>query len=151
MKNKDSLIAVLKDEIEAMDNAVKVLSESYSRCQGIIKKRKFSIDESEKFEALTSRFARLSDILLQKVWRSLFIAELEEDGTPRDRMNKAEKKGLIDDANEFIELRKLRNKIAHNYTLVNIRDTYKQVLIFAPILLEATQKLREYVIKKNLI
>ena len=151
MKKEDKLIAVLKDEIEAMNNAVKVLSDSYTRCKEIIEKQKYDIDDLEKFEALTSRFARLSDILLQKIWRSLFIAELEEDGSARDRVNKAEKKGLIDDADEFINIRKLRNKIAHDYTHFNVKDTYEQVLFFSPVLLGAVQKLHDYVIKKKLI
>ena len=151
MKDKNKFIAVLKDEMAAMDSAASVLNDSYQRCKKLVIKSEYSVDESEKFEALTSRFARLSDILLQKVLRSLFIVELEEEGSVRDRINKAEKKGLIDDARKFISLRELRNEIAHDYRLKDIIDLYEKVLIKVPELLDVVQKLHQYVIKNNLI
>ena len=44
---------------------------------------------------MTSRFARLSDIIIQKIFRLIESLELEEPGTVRDRINQAEKWGII--------------------------------------------------------
>jgi hypothetical protein len=108
-------------------------------------------EEEEKLEALTSRFARLSDMLIQKIWRSLFLVELEEDGTILDRINKAEKKGLIENAQKFRSLRELRDEIAHEYRLEDIKKLYKDILASTPELFDAVNRLHQYVIKKNLI
>lgn len=151
MKNKIKLIEILKNEIAAMDSAAKVLNDSYQRCKKLDVKLEYSVDESEKFEALTSRFARLSDILLQKILRSIFIMELEEEGTVRDRINKAEKKGLIEDAQKFVYLRELRNEIAHDYRLKDIIDLYEKVFLHVPNLLDAVQRINSYIVREKLI
>jgi len=144
MTEQDKVIAVLKDEIENANRASAVLSYSYSKCQKIAIKSTYTEGDAEAFEALTSRFARLCDLLLQKVWRVLFIVELEDDGSVRDRLNRAEKKGLIDDAETFIEMRLLRNRIAHDYNMAKMNEIYKEVLGFTPLLLDAINKVHSY-------
>jgi hypothetical protein len=151
MNKTDKLIAVLQEEIVIMDKASQVLALSYSRCEKIIDKPDYTEDETEALEALTSRFARLSDILLQKTWRTLFTLEFEEDGTPRDRINKAEKKELIASASSFLEMRILRNKIAHEYNVEDTNKLHKEVYHAIPELLDAVKRLHHYVIEKKLI
>ncbi len=56
--------------------------------------------------------ARLSDLLIQKLFRPIDQPE-DESGTIRDRINRAEKKGLIAAVAKFIEIRELRNQIAY--------------------------------------
>ena len=105
----------------------------------------------DQFEAFTSRFARMSDMLIQKVFRLLDKIELVDDGTIRDRINRAEKKGLIESADMFIQIRIVRNDIAHEYHIETLKDIYKKVLELTQYLLDCTEKISAYCKKRNYI
>ena len=151
MSEQAKLLATFKQELSSVERAEEVLSYSYAACQTIGIKAHYNAEEQVEFEALTSRFARLSDLLVQKIWRGLYLVELESDGTVRDRINKAEKKGLITSADDFIELRLLRNHIAHDYAVTELVEIYQQVLNKAPLLLDAVARLNAYVRRVNLL
>ena len=106
---------VLNQELAQLENARDILQYSYEKCCRIGVKIGFTYEELESFEALTSRFARLSDIIIQKILRFFDVLDLEEAGTVRDRINRAEKKGVVKSADDFIKIRILRNEIAHEY------------------------------------
>jgi len=66
-------------------------------------------------DMLTTRFGKLQDIIGSKIF-PLILNLLEEDAVAFiDKLNKLEKLGYIEDANWWIELREIRNKIAHYY------------------------------------
>ena len=65
---------------------------SYKRCTAIKDKSEFDEQDLERFESLTGRFARLSDLLIQKMFRLIDSLDLDDQGTVRDRINRAEKK-----------------------------------------------------------
>jgi UTP:GlnB (protein PII) uridylyltransferase len=69
----------------------------------------------ESTEAFTGRFARSVDLLVNKVLRSLDRVELNSEGTLLDIINRAEKRGLVDHAEELREMKDVRNMIAHDY------------------------------------
>src|ERR1035437_9471852 len=69
----------------------------------------------EKIEACTGRFARVVDLLTNKVLRALFAHELERAETVLDRFNLAENRGLVASAGELRTLKEHRNSIAHDY------------------------------------
>ncbi len=71
--------------------------------------------ELESVEALTSRFARAVDLLVNKVLRSLDRVELKPPGTLLDTVNRAEQRGFIARANDLREMKDVRNMIAHDY------------------------------------
>lgn len=87
------------------------------------------INTFESFEALTGRFARLSDMLIQKVFRTIDMIELDSSGTVRDRIHRAEKKQLID-------IRLLKNEISHEYRSDTIHMIFEKVLHLTPLLLK---------------
>jgi hypothetical protein len=66
-------------------------------------------------ENVTNRFARLSDILIQKIFRSIDQVMLETPGSIIDVIQRAEKRGLCD-ASIMRYMRELRNAIAHEYS-----------------------------------
>lgn len=66
-------------------------------------------------EAFTGRFARAVDLLVNKVLRSLDRMELENEGTLLDVVNRAEKRGFVNHADELREMKSIRNMIAHDY------------------------------------
>ena len=140
MKN---IRASLKLELRNLEKAREILSYSYEKCSKIGVHPSLSNDELEAFEALAARFSRLSDIVIQKVLRYLDALDLEETGTIRDRINRAEKKELINSAEDLIQIRLLRNEIAHEYKPETIYAIFQQVLKLSPILLAAVDQISE--------
>ena len=70
----------------------------------------------ERIEAYTSRFARVVDLVVNKVLRALDRHELAGEGTLLDVLHRAEKRGLIANTEEFRALKEVRNVIAHDYS-----------------------------------
>ena len=98
----------------------------------------------ERFEALAARFARLSDIMIQKVFRTLDAIDLEDRGTVRDRINRAEKRGVIESADNFVEIRMVRNEIAHEYKSETVLEIFERVLTLTPSLMKAVEGIETY-------
>jgi len=143
-------IAVLKEQLDLLDKSVNVLSYSFHRCTEIKDQLQFSDENLERFESLTGRFARLSDLLTQKIFRLIDQIDLEDVGTVRDRINRAEKKGLIESAEQFILIRELRNSIAHEYDPIAAEQTFVHVLAFCPMLFDAVERVKKYTMCYNL-
>ncbi len=137
-------VNLLKAELSLLDNATEVLKYSYDACVKIDIKEQYTLDELDRFEAFTSRFARLSDIVIQKMFRLIDDIDLEDSGTVRDRINRAEKKNLIENADIFIQIRIVRNDIAHEYNAENLKDIFKKVLELTPYLLGSIKNIKEY-------
>jgi hypothetical protein len=139
--------SLLQREMQLLLDANKMLEYSYGNCTRIGAKDTYSLEELDKFEALTSRFARVSDILIQKIFRLLDILELEQHGSIIDRIHRSEKREIIASADIFKEIRYLRNDIAHEYVPHAVGEIFKKVLQFTPYILESVQKVVEYVKK----
>ncbi|MCU7837466.1 MAG: hypothetical protein KZQ83_19770 [gamma proteobacterium symbiont of Taylorina sp.] len=135
---------LLRKELALMTQAEDVLGYSYNKCIKIGKVDNYDPDQLEIFESLTSRFARLSDIITQKIFRLIDKIDLDDDGSVRDRINRAEKKGLIDNAETFIFIRELRNRIAHEYIPEAIQLIFHQVLENVPTLFKTVEKINLY-------
>jgi uncharacterized protein YutE (UPF0331/DUF86 family) len=131
---------LLTEQLQLLDKSVDVFSYSYKRCKEVNEKPKYSEQDLERFESLTGRFARLADLLVQKIFRLIDRMDLEDQGTVRDRINRAEKKGLIESAEQFVLIRELRNTIAHDYDPIAIEKMFLAVLDFCPILIDAVDR-----------
>ena len=99
--------------------------------------RSFEVEES--LDALTSKFARVSDIFTQKVLKSLVLLTREDAPTFLDRMNLCEKLGVISSSEDLIEIRDLRNQIAHEYLSENLTEVYGDCLVLSEKLLAEIQ------------
>ena len=128
MKKDKQLQLVLEENLQALESAMDTFKYSIAKCEIIEYKIKYSYDELDSFEALTSRFARIADIITQKVLKTIFLLLREDVFTFLDRANLAEKLGIIPNAKDLIRIRDLRNEITHEYQLVNITDIYDSVL-----------------------
>lgn len=136
--------SLLAYELKLMNKAEVSLKFSYQRCLELGKKTRYSLQEQERFESLTSRFARLSDIVIQKLFQLIDQIELEDEGTIRDRINHAEKKQLIRSASDFIIIRELRNSIAHEYQEDAITNIFHSVLDKTPLLFNCVTQINQY-------
>ncbi|MCB1202251.1 MAG: hypothetical protein KDK41_16525 [Leptospiraceae bacterium] len=70
---------------------------------------------SEKVEAFVSRFGRLQDTLGDKVLPLVLELMAEPVGVQIDNLSRAEKIGLIQSLDEWLTMRKLRNRMVHEY------------------------------------
>lgn len=135
---------LLEQQLQLMHRAADGLAWSLARCQPL-DYQSLNREDQEKFETLTARFARMSDILIQKVFRLIDQLDLESSGTVRDRINRAEKKGLIDSARDFVVIRELRNAIAHEYEEEALANIHREVLRLAPCLLAVPTAVSAYI------
>lgn len=136
---------LLKEQWVLLEKSAEVLRYSMQRCIEIQHQQSFSNQDLERFESLTGRFARLSDLLIQKIFRLIDRLDLEDQGSVRDRIHRAEKKGLIASAEQFILIRELRNTIAHDYDPVATEQIFATVLAFCPDLLETVERVKQYI------
>lgn len=72
-------------------------------------------DVALKLEAFTSRFCRLQDTLGDKLLPALLKTLGEPASALLINLNKAEKYGWLDDVDQWVGLRQLRNTMIHEY------------------------------------
>ena len=121
------------------------LLHSYQICSKIGKKSTYSIVEMDAFEVLSSRFARSSDILIQQMFRTIGMVELEPGGSVLDRINRAEKMGYIESAHEVRTIREIRNTIVNEYQHSEIIQLFHDLLDTTPTLLESIESTHTYI------
>ena len=138
-----SSIEILEENLNSLNLSLKRLSYSFEICRKIGIKENYSEEEYVAFEAMASRYARTTDMLVNKVLRSLDTVEYIAGGTIIDATNNAEKRGIAD-SRGLRRLKDLRNSIAHEYVTENIVRFFDKVLEFTPPLKEIVEKLNNY-------
>jgi uncharacterized protein YutE (UPF0331/DUF86 family) len=136
-------IEVLKENLYAVNLSLNRLMYSFEKCSAINLKDTYSDEEFEAFEAMTSRYSRTTDMLINKVLRSLDAVEYIDSGTVIDATYNTEKRGIVN-AQELRNLKDLRNLIAHEYVTEKIVRFFSKVLEFTPLLKTVIERLNEY-------
>lgn len=144
MTNDQKKIALLKQELDLMHRAAKILEKSWKECQKFGNQDSYPVEEMDKLELLSSRFSRLTDFMVQRIFRLIDDIDLETPGTARDIINRAAKKEMIEDSDSFIEARILRNKIAHEYVEEVMTDIYQKAMHLVPALLDSVKRVDSY-------
>lgn len=135
---------VLNENIQGMRKSIAWLKRSYGKCQDIGIRDSYTDDEFDAFENLVSRYARTIDVIVNKVLRSIDAVELEDGGTIIDVVNRAEKRGLVDAAEDVRELKELRNEIVHEYETDDLRSLFREALQATPKLFALADKIERY-------
>jgi nucleotidyltransferase substrate binding protein (TIGR01987 family) len=87
--------------------------------------RQYSPDELEPYDALVTRFERTIEVFL-KLFRTIELFETAESGsTVRDCLGLMCKLGIIMDVEQWMEMREVRNRIAHDYVPDRIKGIYE--------------------------
>ena len=106
--------------------------------------KKLDIDPSlaERLDAFVSRFGRLQDTVGDKLLPALLGALAEKTGPAIDNLDKAEKFGLIDSADSWMEMRRLRNQMVHEYIedLAVLTSALRSGHDFVPVLVAAARR-----------
>lgn len=138
--SKDIYIENLFDILGDLSESLKWIKRSFEQCKDIEDIEKCTDDEIDNIEAFMSRFSRTSDILIQKVFRSIDAVEFEQSGTLLDALNRAEKKGLIKDITIMRTIRETRNLVSHEYAASNLTKLFFSVLSLTPELIDSCEK-----------
>ena len=137
-------VLLLQESLARLDSAERWLQRSYSLCRDIDFTEELAEEQYDALETLTSRFARVSDMVLQKVFRNIDKLELEDGGTLLDALNRAEKRGLVESVDQFRLMRELRNEIAHEYSLDELQELFTRVRDYTPALFSIIGKIKAY-------
>lgn len=70
---------------------------------------------AERVEAFSGRYGRLQDTLGDKLLPVLLLALGETPGAAIDNLDRAERLGLLNSADEWMSMRNLRNQMVHEY------------------------------------
>ena len=135
--NQSNIKALLAHNREILRGALPSFVRSLEKCRSLKLEPPISFEIEESFDALTSKFSRVSDIFTQKVLKSFLILLREEAPTFLDRMNLCEKLGVIPSADDLIAIRDLRNLIAHEYLTENLQEVYLESIRLSQLLLQA--------------
>lgn len=143
-------IAYLKEQLEMAAKAGLALEKSLA---ALGKRRslpkQISPELEDRLEVLTARFARLADILTQKVFRAVDAVELEDVGSLLDRLNRMEKRGVISRTGRWRDIRDIRNQIAHEYALKSLLPLQRAVISHCPELIRTVAKVRTYLVREK--
>lgn len=72
-------------------------------------------DLAERLDAFVSRFGRLQDTTGDKLIPAVLLFVAEKTGSAIDNLNRAEKLGLLESVQRWLDTRNLRNRLIHEY------------------------------------
>lgn len=110
--------------------------------------RKLSNAEIQQIDQYTFRFSKLQDTMGEGLF-SAVLSALEESYKNRpfiDILNRLEQLELLQDKNTWLELRKIRNELAHDYEsdLASLVESINSVFAHKETLLKAYQKISDF-------
>ena len=97
---------------------------------------------AERLDAFVSRFGRLQDTLADKFLPTLLDAMVEPRGAAIENLDRAEKLGWLESADNWLEMRKLRNQMVHEYIedLVILCSALKAGNVFVSALIDTANR-----------
>jgi hypothetical protein len=84
---------------------------------------KLEEDQISYMDQYIFRFAKIQDIMGEKLFRLILesVEEYSDSLAFIDILNRMEKLGVLEDKSDWINLRKLRNEVSHEYPLADQR------------------------------
>ncbi len=111
-----------------------------------------NLEEKSILDSLIFRFAKLQDTISQKLFKTILLL-LEEDVETLafiDVLNKLEKLRIIEDVEQWKQLRKIRNLVVHEYNINRLLlvDELNQFYESVNLLIDIYEKLKKYIYKR---
>ncbi len=101
---------------------------------------------AERLEAFVSRFGRMQDTIADKLLPRWLVALAEMPGSRIETLNRAERLGVVEDVERWLEARKLRNRLVHEY--MERPEAFAEDLALAKeysqLLVDSFNRLREF-------
>ncbi len=144
MTHADDSILLLQQNLDLLDKSLRHLRRSYQAGQGIGVKDTYSDEEYDAFETLTSRYARISDMMIHKIFRSIDRVEMVDGGTMLDAVHRADKRRLIESVERIRLIKDLRNQIVHEYQITDLQELFSDVLRETAELFAMVERIKTY-------
>ena len=111
------------------------------------------VDESERTDAFVARFGRLQDTLADKLLPELLRSLAEPVGVAIDNLDRAEKLGLLRSADAWVNTRKLRNRMVHEYVRdpAELAQALNEGHGLVPLLTEFAEALSEFCKRRGML
>lgn len=108
---------------------------------------------AEQVEAFTSRFCRLQDTVGDKLLPQWLNALGERIGPAIDNLNTAEKLGMLESAQGWLETRQLRNQMIHEYieSSAVLADALTAAYLFQPVIIAFAERLLDDLERRGII
>ena len=105
---------------------------------------------AERLDAFVSRFGRLQDTLADKFLPALLESFAEPKSAAVENLDRAEKLGWLESVDDWLEMRKLRNQMVHEYIedLVILSSALRAGHAFVPTLVQTANKFLAVVQKR---
>ncbi|VAW41008.1 hypothetical protein MNBD_GAMMA01-797 [hydrothermal vent metagenome] len=105
---------------------------------------------AERLEAFVSRFGRMQDTMADKLLPRWLMTLAETPGSQIETLNRAEKLGVLENVEHWLEARKLRNRLIHEY--MENEESFSEDLALAKeysiMLITTYRRLRQYAIER---
>lgn len=103
-------------------------------------------ETAERLEAFVSRFGRMQDTIADKLLPRWLMALAETPGSQIENLNRAEKLGVLDNVERWLEARKLRNRLVHEYmqSPESFAEDLKLAKEYSRLLIDFYNRLRDY-------
>lgn len=130
--------ALLRSYQQWLEKALRHLEWSQRKLAGRIPRVAEMDDETlEAWEGFVSRFARASDLFLQKYLRGRVLRDDPAfRGSVRDLLNTAVKAGYIDAVEPWLQIRELRNLAVHEYGEESTDAALQEMVRLTPLLID---------------
>ena len=141
----DKHLLRLKSSLKALQATIPIDTEKY---------RALSEQEISFIDQMSYRFGKLQDVTGSLLRVMLIILGEDIENAPFiDVLNRTEKLGIIDDAQEWIMLRELRNILTHEYSDNDdeIAKGINKLFEISKRLCEIYEKIKEYARKRDLL
>lgn len=116
--------ALLKESSDKLTAALELLFASVDGYPGFDPARAYTPKEREPFDALSDRYLRAFESCLKFFRTFERLREASVSDTFRDLLQRMHKVGLITDAQIWLNLRDLRNRIGHEYLPEELAKIY---------------------------
>jgi nucleotidyltransferase substrate binding protein (TIGR01987 family) len=118
---------LLKASADKLRAALQLLFASVDAYSGFDPTRDYSPREREPFDAMSDRYLRAFESSLKYFRTFERVREVAVSDTFRDLLNRMHKVGLISDVQTWLDLRDLRNRIAHEYLPEELARIYTSI------------------------
>lgn len=131
-------MSVLEKNQEDVRKALKHLEYSFKKVRSWdFNRTDWSEEELEALEGFSSRFARSTDLIVSRLFRSMILKiDPAYRGVLIDTLNMAEKQGWIQSARIWFRIRELRNVAAHDYTTDELNKLLVELIQLTPTVFE---------------
>ncbi len=105
---------------------------------------------AERLEAFVSRFGRMQDTIADKLLPRWLMALAETPGSQIENLNRAERLGVLDNVEHWLEARKLRNRLVHEYmqSPETFAEDLKLAKEYSRLLVDFYNRLRGYAVTR---